>query len=264
MTTGSVSFAAIIGTACLLLGCQAQDSRALLAKGAIGRKAPLEMGPGHELDSILATEIATAAFPKVTLDVAFTILEKLQPVNIRPNWDAMEAVGVTRRTEVAFAVHNATFERILNELLARASQGSRSLDYAVSDAAIVVSSVADLANMRYVVVYDVRDLLRDAMAAYQDLDSTNRMPTVPSNSSDEARLRYVRPLIPGNSWLVAIDQLALVLLASELQEGWELGEVVREYDGLFVVRNTYRGHRRISRMLAEMRLLLAKGSDRGR
>ncbi|MDD4891336.1 MAG: hypothetical protein PHU85_15550 [Phycisphaerae bacterium] len=152
-------------------------------------------------------------FNAISFENSLLFLRDLQRVTINPNWWAMEAVGITRQTEITLHVRDASFETTLMELLSKAAGKEGVLDFALKDGMIRISTIEDLSTLKYILVHNVRDLL----------DSTVDF------------LELVRTSILPDTWAPCGDATIL------------------ETDGLLIVRQSARGHREIDRLVSQLR-----------
>jgi hypothetical protein len=82
-------------------------------------------------------------------------------VNIAINWAALEAAGVDRNAPVTLRLRNIPLSRVLNLVLAEASQGGTALSWYIADNVIHLTT-KEIADRQMITrVYPVQDLLVD-------------------------------------------------------------------------------------------------------
>ena len=118
----------------------------------------------HKLMRLIVPEIR---FNAIGFENALNFMGQLQHLNITANWAAMEAVGITKQTEIVCQRQNVTFEDALRALLAKAAGSEGKLDYAIRGGVVDVSTVEDMSWRKYIRVYSIRDLI-EAMASHHE------------------------------------------------------------------------------------------------
>jgi hypothetical protein len=85
-------------------------------------------------------------------------------VNLHVNWRALEAAGIEANEPVTLKVQNVPAVQLLKRVLADAGGGNIMLTYRVEEGVVEVSTAEDLSRHTVTRVYDVRDLIDDALA----------------------------------------------------------------------------------------------------
>ncbi|MDD4891916.1 MAG: hypothetical protein PHU85_18500, partial [Phycisphaerae bacterium] len=200
----------------------------------------------------------------VSFDVDHVQFEKaiakwsaLTGVDIVPNWAAMEAVGITKSTEVAVHLKNVMAETAWEMLLARAAGKYGVLDYMVRNGLVKVSTTEDLNSLKYIRIYDVRDL-RVASAVWEAAWTQRYVDLMPKGV---AKKYWTYSAPDGRRW---VESFLTLLRSSILPDTWApSGDAqVLESDGLLIVKQSSNGHRQISQLLMQLRAAYAAGSPR--
>lgn len=222
---------------------------------------PPEPPANQRVKEILEQQIPEIRFPAVTFEAALDALRTLRRVNINPNWAAIENVGVTKATEITLQLRDVTFETALRELLAKAAGQEGKLDYVVKDGVIKVSSVEDLSTLKYILVYDVRDLLHpltdftvpkvSAGATHNNDSDDDDDNTIGFDDDDDA---VDDGTGSEENRQEKVEGFLTLLRTTVLPESWAGGEAsVTETDGLLVVKQSAQGHRELAKLLGQLR-----------
>jgi general secretion pathway protein D len=244
---------------------------------------PPESPANQRVRDALEKTIPEVRFPAIKFEDALIFLRDLQRVNINPNWAAMEAAGITKTTEINLQLRDVTFEVALRELLTKAAGKEGVLDYMIRDGVIKVSTVEDLSTLKYILVYDVRDLLHPLTdfhvpAVNKTLSTSNNPTTIGSGGAGATGGGTGSSIFQpggggggtggtgGGAAGEEPDQSAAerkekvtsfmeLLRTSVLPDSWApTGDAnMKETDGLLVVKQTSNGHRELGKLLNQLR-----------
>ena len=186
-------------------------------------------------------------FAQMKFEDCLNFLRDNEHVNINPDWGDMKPEGVTNTTEINLQLRNVPFRVVLRELLNKAAGRENVLDYIIRDGVIKVSSAADLAMLKYIVLYDIRDLLARLESGRQvtgppDINGAQVTRTESEENHKEVINVFqdlLRTLCIPDSWAPTGD-------AS-----------IKELAGMLVIKQTSKGHREVAKLLQQLREKLA-------
>ena len=161
-------------------------------------------------------------------------LEAATQCTIDVNWNALQAVGIDRNTEVTLHVDNATWHKALTTALNRAGGNNASLGYTVDDGSLVISTKEDLNSSRFQTVrlYDIRDF-----ASFQALRQ------YPFGVAEQVRSDLVTSLTDTIKSAIAPD--------SWRDNGGTIGSI-RELNGILIVNQSSENQLAIQQLLAQL------------
>lgn len=114
----------------------------------------------QKLDNILAkVEIKGGR-----LDKLLAFIAQSTNVNMAVNWRALEAAGFPPDCPITLNLQQLPARVILNQVLAELSGGTIKLAYRIKDGIVIVSTADDLERDVVTRVYDVRDIVAEAIA----------------------------------------------------------------------------------------------------
>jgi Flp pilus assembly secretin CpaC/tetratricopeptide (TPR) repeat protein len=227
----------------------------------------------QRLRDVMKKNIPEIKFPKINFEDALKFLGDLERVNINPNWAAMEAVGITKDTQIDLNLHDVSFQTALTELLVKAAGKEGILDYMLKGGVLKISTNDDLTSSKnlQILVYDVRDLLHpltdfkvpkasrtlstggdntgksgDDSGIFGD-DDDNAAASDDSGTREEDRAKKVEDFT-GLLRATVNERDGTVVAWDPQGEG-----ILKEIDGLLVVKQSFRGHEQIVGLLNQLR-----------
>lgn len=108
--------------------------------------------------------IAGVDVSKMPLSKVLAHVGEASGVNLHVNWRALEAAGIEANTPVTLKLQQLPAIQLLRRVLEDAGGGNIELAYRVEDGVVEVSTAEDLSRHTVTRVYDVRDLVDDALA----------------------------------------------------------------------------------------------------
>jgi hypothetical protein len=170
------------------------------------------------------------------------------------DWEALADAGVARDEPVDLCLSRVTLEEALKSVLGYvgAGGGGTRAEYTLFDGAVVVTTQPHLGRYVYAAVYDLCDV---ETGPPPELDSTFQKKTPATNrfvcfgggisdpqprtraETDESLTSLVRETVAPEDWV---------------EQGGDRGDV-RTFGGRVVAVTTWRNHRQIEALLAQMR-----------
>ena len=227
----------------------------------------------------LAKIIPQVNFDKIPLEKALDPLQKATGADFRVEWNALEASGIKRDTEVSLKLTNASGERTLRHLLNQAAGKEGVLTFALNEGIVIVSTPESFNVRKFTRSYDIRDLLPPSAA-----EKTVQIEPPPSfdgsaDQPDQSQTGTVGPVVRSGQGRYSIfggqgdqggqfgqggpqdeqDQFdrrvkALIELIrnSVMPDSWApTGDsILREMDGRLLVKTTFDGHLAVAGFLA--------------
>lgn len=191
----------------------------------------------------------------VKFAAALDVWRNAAGVNVYVNWAALEVTGIEPDVPASIALGGQMRQvpaGVCLSLLLRdtdASSASEGVDWCVERGVVMVSTRRDLKKNTITRVYDIRDFLLDVPPAEMRSSATADPP---------AQKPSLERLFPGATREERIEQIrTLIQDAVGDQADWAAygGEVseFRVFTSQMVIKSTWRNHRQIDRLLADLR-----------
>jgi len=186
---------------------------------------------------------------------------------LRPPTPANWASSTLACCSSTLVLHDVTCETALRELLTKAAGQEGKLDSMVRHAVIKISTIEDLSSLKYVLIYDVRDLLAH-LAHHFKTETADTLATAEVFRRKFARPKADRGEEPGNEESEvpvedyqqrAVQAFINMLRTFVLPDSWApAGDAnVLDHAGLLVVKQTAKGHRELAKLLRQLRDAIA-------
>jgi type II secretory pathway component GspD/PulD (secretin) len=98
-------------------------------------------------------------FEAMELQEVINRFRTLTGLNIVPNWQALDAAGIAKDTEVTLNLKDVKFEKALQLILDEVGSGETLLTFEIDDGVVQISTKEDLSRKTVTRVYNVQDLL---------------------------------------------------------------------------------------------------------
>lgn len=115
--------------------------------------------PSNEAHARLQKVIPAVTFDATPLAEVLTHIADVTAANVHVEWRAIEAAGIDRNVPVTLKLHDVPAATILKLALADAGGGVIHLAYRIRDNVVRVSTADDLARLRIMRAFDVRDII---------------------------------------------------------------------------------------------------------
>ena len=263
---------AVVLSACGPAAQSADSTNIDLPPLALEKPIATQPDANQRVQEALDRIIPKIRFRGIQFEQALYFLRDTQKVNVNPDWIAMGIAGITKTTEIDLQLANVTFKTALRELLTKAACREGVLDYVIRDGIINVSTAEDLSSVKYIVIYDVRDLLarrerqdraiaadmfKQALAFRQAFPTAYRAGEKPHDPEDH----FTGFEETGENFKVtdyhreAVSDFLEVLRSSVLPDSWApTGDaIMKEFSGRLVVKQTAFGHRELAKLLQQIR-----------
>jgi len=203
------------------------------------------------------------SFDEVRFDSVVDFMRDVTGLNIVANWNALQAAGIDKTTQVTIILTNVTNEKALKEILA-AVGGVVPLAYIVDEGVIRISTKEDLSTNTATRVYDIRDLIvrvpsfpgPDLSLARSDTETTSTSGGSGLFDSGDTGTGTggAEPTKTKAELVTEILQMIRDSIAQEtwIEKGGTIGSV-RELNGQLVVTQTPENHRRLLGLLQQLR-----------
>lgn len=216
-----------------------------------------------ELNSKLEEVQPEISFEHQPLDQVMDFLVDLNKVNIAVDWENLQEQGIERDKPISMRLRDVTLGAVLREVLAQAG-GNVSLGYTIADGLLRIATKEKLDQLKYILVYDIRDLLvripRFTNSPMVDLaeqsapsaaDSGQAFDTASTSTDDEADSQSFAK----NREIV--DEILDIVRTTVEPDSWrESGAgdgALRELNGQLIVYNTSEAHQQIRDLLSQLR-----------
>lgn len=207
------------------------------------------------------------SFDQQPLDQVVDFLADLNKLNVAVDWENLEQHGVERDKPVSLRLRDVALRTVLREVLAQAG-GDVPLGYAVGDGVLRIATRAKLDQHKYILVYDIRDLLvripRFANAPQIDLareqataaGTANEPVFSVSSSGNDSAAGYDESPQANDERTESVDGLLDIIRTTVAPDSWrEAGGdgALRELNGQLIVYNTSDAHQQVRDLLSQLR-----------
>lgn len=212
--------------------------------------------------AVLETRRIPASFRDNTLEDVLTYIGAVTNLNMDVDWDSLAQIGIDRDKEITLELREIPARVVLERILEKAQPDAFSkAGWAVNDGVLIVASHDMLKRNKFIVIYDIRDLLfqiPDYEEAPQlDLDQLLNQGgrgggggggSPFGNVSDPERI--------GPTPEELLERI-LEIIRNNVDGDWvDLGGdtgVIQELNGNLIITNTARTHRVIQGLLNQLR-----------
>lgn len=110
--------------------------------------------------SVLAERPETVDFQEVTLASALDFIRGITKVNLDPDWNSLESIGVRPSDTVSLSLTNVPVQTILNKVLSKVSHDPHTkAGWTVEEGVLTIASEDVIRQKTVTVFYDIKDLL---------------------------------------------------------------------------------------------------------
>ncbi len=224
----------------------------------------------RELNSRLEDRIDDINLEETSLEQVVGFLRELKEVNINVDWEDLELNGIKREKPVSLKLRDVAFKTVLGEVLAQVGSEAP-LAYTIADGVLRVATKTKLDRDKFILVYDIRDLLvdipkfsdapafgSDAFAKGPEANSVGGSSaggTLTSNLFSESPSPTDLPDPKVNQNMVAsvMDILRTTVEPDSWRESGGGDGALRELNGQLIVYNTSEAHRQVADLLGQLR-----------
>ena len=191
-----------------------------------------------------------------TLADALEFLRDVTRANLVVNWRALEAAGIERNATVSVKLRDATADAVLSAVLDGAAGGNVVLQHRYQNNILYVSTAEDLSANTEIRLYNVRDLMINAMRFHRSFDHAARAGNpVTSRATDSAANGGVTAVTWYEGDLAA--QLQSLITNTVIPDTWvdnggRFG-ACHYWAGKFLIVQTPEAHEEIERFLNLLR-----------
>lgn len=226
-----------------------------------GESAPETRGV-QDVRRKLATVMPEARFDRVGLEIAINQIREATRANIIVDWPNLEASGIDRNTPVELHVWDLLASTVLAEVLTSAGADTVILSYRVEEGLVRVTTPEQLAKSTELRIYDVRPLLRNAVASRRRLGEELGSP--PLKPPSPGMPAAAAPFDAEDPYAAAADELVTIVQEAIDPDTWRPngGSVgsIREWGGRLLIQQTPEGHRAVEGLLKQLSDAYAEGA----
>ncbi len=219
-----------------------------------------------ELNRKLKEEVPEVNFQDQPLEQVVETLSSIANVNISPDWQDLEANGIERDKPVSMKLTNVAVSTVLREVLSQVG-GDVRLAYKAADGLIRLASKEKLDREKFVLVYDIRDLLINIprFAGESRLDPGQALQQQQGQGGFNSGSLFTADGSHGEEFLkndnghsAGVSQKIMDLIHQTVEpDSWrETGGgdgSLRELNGQLIVYNTSDAHREVTDLLSQLR-----------
>ncbi len=199
-----------------------------------------------------------------TLENALTLVATITNLEFDYDWDSLDRIGVRRDDDIELNVRDVPARVLLDRIVDKVSPDEFDrAGWAVHDGLVVIAADKDLRRKRFVVIYDIRDLLFDipdfSTVPSLDLDSVLQQSQQGGGGGNSGIFQDDQD---GNGFDPAdtqeqLDELLDIIQTNidplEWQDNGGNTGIVRTLKGNLVITQTARNHRQIQSLLKQLR-----------
>jgi type II secretory pathway component GspD/PulD (secretin) len=224
----------------------------------------VESDADRKVLATLETRRIPASFRDNTLEDIVTFVATVTNLNVDVDWDSLSAIGIERDKQITLELREVPARVVLDRVLEKAQpdQFSRA-GWAVNDGVLVVAAEEALRRNKFIVIYDIRDLLFQipdfANAPELDLDQVLNQAGQQGGGGGGGSVFGDTEDGPlgGPSEEELTDQILEIIQTNVDFQGWrdnggDTG-VVQVLNGNLIITNTARNHRDIQSLLTQLR-----------
>lgn len=224
----------------------------------------VESDADRKVLATLETRRIPASFRDNTLEDIVTFVATVTNLNVDVDWDSLSAIGIERDKQITLELREVPARVVLDRVLEKAQpdQFSRA-GWAVNDGVLVVAAEEALRRNKFIVIYDIRDLLFQipdfANAPELDLDQVLNQAGQQGGGGGGGSVFGDTEDGPlgGPSEQELTDQILEIIQTNVDFQGWrdnggDTG-VVQVLNGNLIITNTARNHRDIQSLLTQLR-----------
>jgi len=242
---------------------------------SVSRTDPTGLAQSPEDRRVLAAleqqRLPDVNFRDNTLSEAIDFLAAVTQLNVDVDWDALEAINVTRDEPISLSLQNVAVQTVLDRVLGKVGdpEFGDAAAWAVQDGMLLISSDEQIRKNTVLDIYDVRDLVVEvpnySEAPELDLEQIlqsggggggggGQSPFEDAQGQDDAFEEF-RPLQE------RIDEMKDIIreqvdFAGWRQNGGDTG-FIQDWNGQLIITNTPRNHREIQGLLSRLRQVRA-------
>jgi hypothetical protein len=103
------------------------------------RTATTEPAENQKIEAKLQHKLPEVHFDKVALEDVISFLRDVSSCDIKVDWRALQAAGITKDKPITVQTRDATFAQVLQKILDQADNGGAKAIFTVKDGAIVIT-----------------------------------------------------------------------------------------------------------------------------
>ncbi len=218
----------------------------------------------NELNRKLSETLPEVRFEQQPFEQVVEFLAEITKINIAVDWTDLSDHGIEKDKQVTLRLTNLTFRTVLQELISQVG-GDVELAYAVGDGLLRIATKAKLDKDKFVLIYDIRDLLITPQRAMRpQFDVTQGMGQTTTGGGGGGGLfgqgqqqqQQEDPNAPGASGAL-VEQIIDIIRQTVEPDSWrETGggdASIRELNGQLIIYNTSSAHRQVADLLSQLR-----------
>lgn len=202
-----------------------------------------------------------ASFQDNSLADVIQFIATVTNLNVDADWDSLVDIGIEKDTQISLQLQEVPARVVLDRVLAKISRDEFSrAGWAVNDGVLVIASQARLNKNKFLVLYDVRDLLYQvpSFTNVPQLDLEQVLSQAGGGGGGGGNpVQSVEAELEGPTEEELLQRLQDIITNNIDRDGWATngGDVgtLEELNGQLVITNTARNHREISRLLKQLR-----------
>lgn len=208
-----------------------------------------------------------ASFQDNALEDVLAFVATVTNVNMDVDWESLIDIGIERDTEVTLELREVPARVVLDRVLEKVSPDDFSrADWAVNDGILLVGSEERLRQNRFIVIYDVRDLLYEVPNFTEtpalDLDQILQQSAQGGGGGGGSIFQDDETgEAEGLTEEELLDRLLEIIQTNVDPNGWDEagGEtgVIQPLNGNLIITNTAKNHRDIQSLLNQLREIRA-------
>lgn len=204
----------------------------------------------------LRTRRIPATFNDARLEDVIAFFAQVTTLNVDVDWESLADIGISRDDLVSLSLQPLPAETVLDRVLRKVSPDLFSrANWAVEDGVLVIASDDALRRNKFVVIYDVRDLLF-TVNDFVDIPNLG-LGQITQGQGGSQQTDFEETDREGLTEQEILERIVDIIQRNIDPTGWaeaggDTGDVA-ELNGNLIITNTARNHRDIAGLLSQLR-----------
>ena len=197
-----------------------------------------------------------ATFNDARLEDVLAFFAQVTTLNVDVDWESLADIGISRDDLVSLSLQPLPAETVLDRVLRKVSPDLFSrANWAVEDGVLVIASDDALRRNKFVVIYDVRDLLF-TVNDFRDIPNLG-LGQITQGQGGSQQSDFDVDEREGLTEQQILERIVDIIQRNIDPTGWaeaggDTGDVA-ELNGNLIITNTARNHREIASLLSQLR-----------
>ncbi|MFZ4574620.1 MAG: hypothetical protein ACOYN0_09500 [Phycisphaerales bacterium] len=204
----------------------------------------------------LETKKTPAALESTKLEKALEFIKAVADVDVDVDWNSLDAVGVSKDTDISLSLSKVSIKSLLDRVLERASSDPESgAAWTVKDGVVFVASKEVIDRERVLAIYDIKDLLV-IVPNFLDAPEFNLQTVLQSSQGGGGQSPFQDnnqdqdDEVPLEERVQEVEE---IIRANVAPDSWDDTGTVQQFQGNLIITQTPANHREIRGLLSKLR-----------